>query len=95
MVSGTHGYSFAQFAHSDAAAGGGAWLPQLLEEHVDRIPDAVIAAARAVEVHTFMGLLPDVGRAFVAVDNVLHLWRYEGGGCARAPGLARVRGPYM
>ena len=42
------------------------------------VPPAVRRQAAAAQAKSFMGLLPDIGRAWLTADARLFLWHYDG-----------------
>ena len=44
---------------------------------VRRLPQAIRDKYATCEVHTFMGLFPEIDRAFVVFDNQLMIWNYK------------------
>ncbi len=57
-----------------------AWGPQVVYEGVLPIPGAIRSQLTRLECMSFMGLLPEIGHAWVSIDNRLFLWDYERGG---------------
>ena len=53
------------------------WFLQLVQTEARYLPQAIKDKYRTCEVHTFMGLFPEVHRAFVVFDNTLMLWNYD------------------
>ncbi len=56
------------------------WGPQLVYEGVIPIPGAIRSQFSRIECMSFMGILPEIGHAWLSVDNRLFLWDYERGG---------------
>lgn len=52
-------------------------LPQLTQSGFSPIPEAIMEDFGRVECASFMGLMPEIHRAWVSVDNRLYLWNYE------------------
>ncbi len=55
------------------------WGPQVVYEGVLPIPEAIRSQFMRLECMSFMGILPEIGHAWVSIDNRLFLWDYERG----------------
>ncbi len=55
----------------------------LEKQRVISLPDSIVEAISSPHVQAASGLFPEIQRAWIALDNVLHLWNYlEGTGSA-------------
>ena len=54
--------------------------PQVSLVDFSPLPPPVVSKFLEVEVSSFLGLLPEIGRCFVTFDNVLLLWNYDNPG---------------
>ena len=51
------------------------WAP-LDKRRMISIPDSITETITTPNVHTRQGLFPEIQRAWIVIDNVLHLWNY-------------------
>jgi len=55
------------------------WLPRLQSVDCTPVPQAIRSLYSQVECEMFMGLFPEINRAWISIDNKLFLWNYYEG----------------
>ncbi|KDN50361.1 nucleoporin-domain-containing protein [Tilletiaria anomala UBC 951] len=48
----------------------------LSKRRIVNLPDALVEASASAHVHAEQGLFPEIQRAWIVIDNTLHLWNY-------------------
>jgi hypothetical protein len=53
------------------------WLHLLELQAHQQLPQVVLERLNTRMVNSFCGLLPEIGRVWCSIDNVLYIWRYD------------------